>query len=84
MKLLPASPWDLITSTDKKKQVRFDARKCWEAGAFVISTFAFAWTTVKGDLTEWFFFAYMSVWVGARWLRDREQRLNGAAGSNSK
>jgi hypothetical protein len=72
----PASPWDYITSTGKDGVVRFDSRKTWEAGAFLVSTFAFAWQTYTGQLTEFFFIGYMGTWVGARFLRDREQRLN--------
>ena len=67
---------DLLTSTDKKGKVRFDARKCFEAGAFATSTWAFVFITIDGKLTEWFFAGYMAAWVGARWLRDREQRLS--------
>lgn len=79
MKLLPASPWDYITSS-RDGQVRFDPRKTWEAGAFVVSTFAFAWLSYKGQLTEFFFVGYMTTWVGARYLRDREQRLTNSNG----
>jgi hypothetical protein len=75
VKFLPASPWDLLTST-KDGVIRFDARKCWEAGAFVVSTVAFVVLTWRNGLTEWFFIGYMGTWVGARFLRDREQRLN--------
>lgn len=74
MKMLPASPWDYITAT-KDGAVRFDARKTWEAGAFVVSTAAFVWLAYGDKLTEWFFIGYMGTWVGARFLRDREQRL---------
>jgi hypothetical protein len=72
---LPASPWDYLTSTRDAK-VRFDARKTWEAGAFIVSTFAFVWLVYSDKLTEWFFIGYMGTWVGARFLRDREQRLS--------
>lgn len=75
MKLLPASPWDYVTSS-KEGVVRFDARKSWEAGAFLVSTWAFIQLTLANNLTEFFLFAYMGTWVGARFLRDREQRLN--------
>jgi len=66
---------DLLTSTDKTGKVRFDARKCWEAGAFVTSTWGFVFVMVDGKMTEWFFGGYMATWVMARALRDREQRL---------
>lgn len=78
MKILPASPWDFITST-KGGVIRFDARKTWEAGAFLVSTWAFVQFTLAGNLTEVFLFAYMGTWVGARFLRDREQRLTNAS-----
>lgn len=67
---------DLITSTDRKGRVRVDARKCFELGAFLTSTAVFAFITVVDKLTEWFFVGYMTAWVGARWLRDRERRLD--------
>lgn len=67
---------DLITATDKSGHTRFDARKCWEAGAFSVSTWAFVYIVMANRLTEWFFAIYMGSWVAARFLRDREQRLN--------
>lgn len=67
---------DLISATDKKGRVRIDARKCFEAGCFLSSTWAFVFLTASGKLTEFFFVGYMSAWVGARFLRDREQRLS--------
>lgn len=69
---------DLITSTDRTGRVRFDARKCWEAGAFLTSTWGFVFLTASFKLTEFFFIGYMGAWVGARFLRDREQRLTAA------
>lgn len=66
---------DLITSTDKSGNVRFDARKCWEAGAFAVSTWGFVFIIVAGKMTEWYFTGYMATWVAARFLRDREKRL---------
>ena len=75
----PASPWDLITSTDKAGLTRFDARKTFETGSFISSTAAFGYLTGAGQLTEWFFLIYMGTWTAARYLRDREQRLAQAA-----
>ena len=69
---------DLITSTDRSGKVRFDARKCWEAGAFLTSTWGFVFLTASFKLTEFFFIGYMGAWVGARFLRDREKRLEAA------
>jgi len=73
---------DLLTATDRTGRVRFDARKCWEAGAFFCSSWAFVYVVMTKALTEWFFVGYMGAWVLARALRDREQRL--ANGNNSK
>ena len=67
---------DLLTATVKTGKVRFDARKCWEAGGFFVSTWAFVYVVVTKNLTEWFFVGYMFAWVTARFLRDREKRLN--------
>ena len=67
---------DLITATDKKGKVRLDARKCFEAGCFLASTWAFVFLTASGKLSEFFFVGYMGSWVGARFLRDREKRLS--------
>ena len=66
---------DLITSTDREGRVRIDARKCFEAGCFLSSTWAFVFLTANGKLTEVFFAGYMGAWVGARFLRDREKRM---------
>lgn len=68
--------WDLVTSTDKTGATRTDARKFFETGAFVVSTVAFSYMVVADGLTEVFLFTYMGAWVTARFLRDREQRLN--------
>lgn len=68
--------WDLATSTDKNGATRTDGRKFFECGAFVVSTVAFSYLVVVDRLTEVFLMAYMSAWVTARFLRDREQRLN--------
>jgi hypothetical protein len=75
---LPASPWDIFTSTGRDGKVRFDARKSFEAGAFIVSTWAFVYLTLQSKLTEWFFIGYMTAWTVARYLRDREQRLTNA------
>ena len=69
---------DLITSTDKTGHVRMDARKCYEAGAFLTSTWAFVFLTSAGKLSEWYFTGYMLAWIGARAMRDREKRLEAA------
>lgn len=71
----PPKLTDLLTSTDPRGVTRFDARKCWEAGTFAVSTWAFVFLTASGKLTEFFFVGYMTTWVGARFLRDREKRM---------
>lgn len=75
MSFFPASPWDYITST-KDGEVRFDGRRTFEFGSFWVTT---AWGSVliyKDQFTEWFFLAYLATWTTAKYLRDREQRLN--------
>jgi hypothetical protein len=67
---------DILTATDRGGHVRFDPRKCFEAGAFVASTWSFVYLTLSHQLTEWFLAAYLGAWVFARTMRDREQRLN--------
>ena len=78
------SLFDLITATDKNGKTRIDARKCWEAGAFLSSTWAFVFLVAAGKLTEFYFVGYMSAWVGARFLRDREKRLNNGLAPEKK
>lgn len=84
MSFLPSSPWDYVTSTDKHGKVRFDPRKSFEWGSYWVST---TWGSVllyQGKFTEWFFVGYMAVWTGARYLRDREQRLSNAPTTRQK
>ena len=66
---------DLITATDKKGKTRLDARKCFEAGSFLLSTWVIVFLTSSGKLTYEFFVVYLGVWTTARYLRDREKRL---------
>ena len=73
---LPASPWDYVTSTDKRGVVRFDARKTFELGSFVLSGVWGSVLVYQHQFTEWFFIGFMATWTAARYLRDREQRLN--------
>jgi hypothetical protein len=68
---------DLLTTTDRRNKLRFDSRKCFEAGAFLTSSWAFVYLTLTHQLTEWFFVCYIGAWVAARSMRDREQRLSG-------
>jgi cytochrome oxidase assembly protein ShyY1 len=75
---------DLLTSTDKTGKVRFDSRKCFEAGAFATSTWAFVHLTLTHQLTEWFLAAYIGAWVFARTMRDREKRLNNVPPSENQ
>lgn len=74
---------DLITATDKGGQVRLDARKCFEAGCFLTSTWGFVYLVTANRFTEWYFSMYMLSWVGARYLRDREKRLGAQQGSGA-
>lgn len=66
---------DLITSTDKSGRVRFDSRKCFEAGAFLTATWILVFITSAGKFNEAAFGLYMATYTAARFLRDREQRL---------
>ena len=76
MKWLPASPWDYVTSTDRFGTVRFDPRKSFEWGAWWVSTIWGCILIYQGKFSEFFFVGYMAAWTTARFLRDREQRLN--------
>ena len=78
------SLFDLVTATDRTETVRLDARKCFEAGAFLASTWAFVFLVAGGKLTEIYLTVYMGTWVGARFLRDREQRLNNGLAPEKK
>jgi len=78
MSFLPASPWDYVTSTDKHGKLRFDPRKSFEFGSYWTSTIWGCVLIYQGLFSEWFFAAYMACWTGARWLRDREQRMGAA------
>jgi hypothetical protein len=75
--------FDVITSTDRRGKVRLDSRKCFEAGAFLASTWAFVFLTAQGKLTETYLTVYMGAWVVARTMRDREQRLSKPPKSNN-
>jgi hypothetical protein len=69
---------DYLTATGADGVVHFDPRKSFEAGAFLVSSWGFVALVLAGKLTEFYFLGYMSAWIGARFLRDREQRLNRA------
>lgn len=75
---LPASPWDYVTSTDKTGRLRFDPRKTFEFGSFVMTTIWGSLLVWRGTFTEFFFIGYMTAWTTARYLRDREQRMSRA------
>ena len=68
--------WDMVTATDANGVVHTDGRKFQELGAFVVMTVGFSHLVVTGKITEWYAGIYVSAFVTARWLRDREQRLN--------
>ncbi len=67
---------DLITSTDKKGKTRVDGRKLGEIGAWYVMTLGFWYLVVHDKVTEFYVIAYLGAFVTARFLRDREQRLN--------
>ena len=68
--------WDLVTATGKQGTVRTDARKLFEVGAFVVMTVGFSYLLLIGRMSEFYAGIYVGAFVGARYLRDREQRLN--------
>ena len=68
---------DLITATDKRGTVRLDARKCFEAGAFLTSTWVLVYITSANKFSYEAFGLYLATWTAARWLRDREKRMAG-------
>ena len=70
--------WELVTATDKQGFTRTDSRKMYECGVFVVMTVAFAYLVVQDKLTEFYAAIYVSAFIAARSLRDREQRLNRA------
>jgi len=67
--------WDTIRT--KKGEVTYtDPRKLFEVGAFVVMSCGFSYMVIQGKLTEWYAGIYVTAFVAARYLRDREQRLN--------
>ena len=68
--------WDCVRSTSKEGKVFTDPRKLFEAGAFVVMTVGFAYLVVQDKLTEFYAAIYITAFVAAKSLRDREQRLN--------
>lgn len=68
--------WDCVTTTAKDGTTRTDARKFMEVGAFVVMTVGFSYLVVQDKLTEFYAAIYISAFVAARSMRDREQRLN--------
>lgn len=53
---------DLITTKDG----HIDQSKVHSEGAFLASTYGFLYLLWSNQLTEWYFSAYMAVWVAAR------------------
>lgn len=68
--------WELVTAVDRAGIDRTDGRKFYECGAFVVMTVGFSHMVLQGKLTEWYAGIYVAAFVTARWLRDREKRLN--------
>ncbi len=67
---------DLITATDKTGKTRVDARKLGEIGAWYVMTLGLWYLVVHDKITEFYVISYLGAFVTARFLRDREQRLN--------
>lgn len=70
--------WECVTATDKTGTSRTDATKLYLAGAFFVMTVAFSYLVVQDKLTESYALIYVATFAGAKWARDREQRLNTA------
>jgi len=74
--------WDTVRTTKKGQDGQYrtytDGRKLFEVGAFVVMTCGFSYLVIQGKLTEFYAVIYVSAFVTARSLRDREQRLNRA------
>lgn len=68
--------WDMVTSTDRQGAVRTDGRKFFEVGVFVVMTVGFSYLLLIGKMSEFYAVIYVGSFIGARALRDREQRLN--------
>lgn len=67
--------WDMVRVAKDGKTFT-DARKLFEVGSFAVSAVTFAYWAVIDRLSEWYVLLFMATWTGARYLRDREQRLN--------
>lgn len=77
MHINPDAPnlMDLITATDRTGRVRVDSRKCFEAAAFLTSTWVMVFITAAGKFSFEAFGLYMATYTAARFLRDREKRM---------
>lgn len=67
--------WDTVR-TSKDGKTFTDPRKLFEAGVFAIMTITFAYLGLLDKMSEWYAAIYVSAFVTARVMRDREQRLN--------
>ena len=67
--------WDLVRAT-KDGKVFTDGRKLFETGAFAVMTVTFCYLALVDKLSEMYATLYVGAFVAARYLRDREQRLN--------
>ena len=74
---------DCITSTDKQGGIRTDPRKLIEFCTWYALTLTLVYIVVQDKLTEYFILAYIGGATTARFLRDREQRLNNVASRKS-
>ena len=67
--------WDLVRAS-KGEKVFTDGRKLFETGAFAVMTITFCYLALLDKLSEMYATIYVGAFVTARFLRDREQRLN--------
>lgn len=69
--------WDTVRS-GRDGKVFTDGTKLFLAGAFVVMTTGFAYLVLLDKLSEPYALVYVATFAGAKWARDREQRLNRA------
>ena len=67
--------WDCVRS-GRDGKVYTDPTKLYLAGAFFIMTTGFAYLVLLDKMSEAYALVYVATFAGAKWARDREQRLN--------
>ena len=67
--------WDTVRA-GRDGKVFTDPTKLFLAGAFVVMTVGFSYLTLIDKMSEFYAGLYLATFAGAKWARDREQRLN--------